>query len=92
LLDLNDSLPEDISYPITFEIISHRYTTRAKNTILQVFPSTQLPMIDEERQYKYGQFGYGKFVYNKLDIAELKDFFTNEIDAIFKNKVIKYII
>jgi spore photoproduct lyase len=92
LLDLNSSLPEHISYPLTFEIISHRYTTRAKNTILQVFPETELPMNDEERQYKYGQFGYGKFVYNKLDIAELKEFFSNEIEAIFKNKVIKYII
>lgn len=92
LLDLNSSLPQDILYPITFEIISHRYTTRAKNIILQAFPSTSLPMNDEERIYKYGQFGYGKFVYSKEQIGEIKEFFNGEIESIFKNKIIKYII
>lgn len=46
--------------PITFEVISHRYTTRAKNVINEVFPDNTLPMNDDERKYKYGQFGYGK--------------------------------
>lgn len=92
LLDLNSSLPRDILYPITFEVISHRYTTRAKNTILEVFPNTELPMNDEERIYKYGQFGYGKFTYNKQEIEEIKNFFNGAIDSIFKNKIIKYII
>lgn len=92
LINLNNSLPKNILHPITFEIISHRYTTRAKNIILEVFPNTQLPMNDEERTYKYGQFGYGKFVYTKEQLAEIKEFFTNEINSIFKNKIIKYII
>jgi len=92
LLDLSSSLPKDTLHPITFEVISHRYTTRAKNIILEVFPSTGLPMNDEERNYKYGQFGYGKFVYSKQDIEEVKDFFNKEIDSIFENKIIKYII
>lgn len=92
LLDLNNSLPKDILYPITFEVISHRYTSRAKNIILEVFPNTGLPMNNEERAYKYGQFGYGKFVYSKEDIQEIKEFFSNEIESIFKNKIIKYII
>lgn len=92
LLDLNNSLPKDILHPITFEVISHRYTSRAKNVILEVFPSTELPMKDEERTYKYGQFGYGKFVYSKEQIAEMKEFFNAEIESIFANKIIKYII
>ena len=39
-------------------------------------------MIDEERKYKYGQFGYGKFVYNKEDLAEMREFFLNEIGSL----------
>ncbi|MBU5674918.1 spore photoproduct lyase [Alkaliphilus sp. MSJ-5] len=85
-------LPKDIDKPIGFEVISHRYTTKAKNTILQVFPETTLPMNDEERKYKYGQFGYGKFVYTKEELQDMKDFFQLEIDSKFKNKNIKYII
>ena len=92
LLDLNKTLPKDILEPITFEVISHRYTSRAKNVILEAFPDTALPMNDEERTYKYGQFGYGKFVYTKEQIGEIKEFFNAEINSIFKNKIIKYII
>jgi len=85
-------LPKNVNNPIGFEVISHRYTTKAKNTILQVFPQTTLPMNDEERKYKYGQFGYGKFVYTKEELQEMKDFFQLELDNKFKNKDIKYII
>lgn len=92
LLHLHDKLPEDILFPITFEVISHRYTTRAKNIILEAFPDSQLPMNDEDRTYKYGQFGYGKYVYRKEEIAEIKEFFEKEINDIFIFKEIKYII
>lgn len=92
LLDLNSKLPQDLEYPITFEVISHRYTTRAKNIILEVFPETTLPMVDEERKYKYGQFGYGKFVYSKEALQDMKEFFTDQIENIFRDKIILYII
>jgi spore photoproduct lyase len=92
LLQLKNSLPVKIKHPITFEVISHRYTTRAKNIINEVFPEHQLPMEDEERSYKYGQFGYGKFVYPKEMLADMAEFFKNEINDIFDYKEIKYII
>lgn len=94
LLKLNASLPGQIMHPVTFEIISHRYTTRAKNVITDIFPDNSLPMNDEERSYKYGQFGYGKYVYPKESLAELNSFFQKEIADIFKNRdiEIKYII
>lgn len=76
-----------------FEIISHRFTTRAKNNILEVFPDTDLPMDEEtDRKYKYGQFGYGKFVYNKEKLEEMKDFFTEHINLLFPYSKIDYII
>ncbi len=93
LLDmLYNTLPKEIEESIGFEIISHRYTTKAKNTIVQIFPQTTLPMKDEERKFKYGQFGYGKYVYTKEQLQEMKDFFTEELNNKFKNKDIKYII
>lgn len=49
-------------------------------------------MDDENRKYKYGQFGYGKYVYTKEELAEMKDFFQNEIKLVFPNSIIKYII
>lgn len=92
LLNLHEKMPKDLKHPVIFEVISHRYTTRAKNIILEVFPETTLPMSDEERTYKYGQFGYGKFVYTKEQLLEMKEFFQTEIESIFENNVIKYII
>ena len=92
LLQLKSQLPKEISHPITFEVISHRYTTRAKNIINEVFPGNTLPMTDEERTYKYGQFGYGKFVYPKESLAYMKEFFKKNLEEIFPYAEIKYII
>lgn len=92
LKHLRNSIPDNLSHPLTFEVISHRYTTRAKNVIMEVFPDNQLPMTDEERSYKYGQFGYGKYVYSKEQIQEIVQFFQEQINAIFDYKEIKYII
>ena len=75
-----------------FEVISHRYTTKAKNRILEIFPETTLPMEDEDRKFKYGQFGYGKYVYNKEQLTQMKDFFLFEIKKVFPNGIIKYVI
>ncbi len=74
LMELAEKLPNNLKFPITFEIISHRYTTTAKNRILQVFPESELPMKDEERKFKYGQFGYGKYVYDAEVVNEIKEF------------------
>lgn len=92
LLKLSIKIPDDLSFPITFEIISHRYTTIAKNRIYQVFPESKLPMNDEDRKFKFGQFGYGKYVYQKESLEEIKRFFTENIEKLFGNKKIKYII
>jgi len=92
LLKLRDILPTNLKYPVTFEIISHRYTMTAKNRINQVFPDNKLPMNEEDRKFKYGQFGYGKYVYPKEDLDDIKQFFSKEIEELFENKEVKYII
>lgn len=89
---IKERLPEGFDGKIMFEVISHRYTTKAKNRILEIFEDTTLPMNDEERKFKYGQFGYGKYVYTKEELSDMKEFFKNEIESIFENNEIKYII
>lgn len=92
LLEINKMLPGNLKYPITFEVISHRYTTVAKDRIMQIFPDTTLDMKEEERKFKYGQFGYGKYLYPPESLNEIIEFFQKEIDEIFQHKEIKYII
>ena len=81
---IKNKLPHDFNKQIIFEVISHRYTTRAKNIINEVFP--------DDRKFKYGQFGYGKYVYSKEELTDMKEFFMKEIKDIFPNSVIKYVI
>lgn len=92
LFKLRRKLPENLKYPVTFEVISHRYTTVAKNRILEIFPESKVPMKEEERKFKFGQFGYGKYLYPKESLDEIKEFFKEEIEALFDNKEVKYII
>ncbi|MDF2675211.1 MAG: spore photoproduct lyase, splB [Clostridiales bacterium] len=82
---LRDSQP-------TFEVITHRFTKRAKDQILNTFPQTELPMNEEVRKFKYGQFGYGKYVYKDEDIDEVKIFFKENLGKYFKQENIRYII
>ena len=89
---LKDELPEKREHPLYFEVITHRYTSRAKEQIEQIFPENQLPMNDEERQFKYGQFGYGKFVYKKEDMQDVKAFFQQKLKEAFPECDIKYIV
>lgn len=85
-------IPKNYSHKIFFEVISHRYTITAKNKILEIFPKTTLPMNEDNRTFKYGQFGYGKYMYSKTDLQEIKKFFTEKISNLFSKESIKYII
>lgn len=77
---------------LTFEIITHRFTKRAKNNILDLYPHTQLPLDETERMFKYGQFGYGKYIYPKEEMKELKDFLTEELNLRFPTAAIEYFV
>ncbi|WP_321994461.1 spore photoproduct lyase [Clostridium butyricum] len=90
--NIKSKLHSEFNEQIIFEVISHRYTTKAKNRILEIFPETTLPMNDEDRKFKYGQFGYGKYIYTKDQLAEIKEFFIFNIKEIFPNSIIKYVI
>lgn len=84
------ALPENIK--VDFEIILHRYTTRAKNNILERNSESLLPMDEEDRVYKYGQFGYGKYIYPKDIYDTAERLFRETIPQYFPYGTIKYIV
>lgn len=93
LQEIHHTLDGSGRHDLHLEIISHRFTRRAKSNILEVFPETGLPMDeDDSRKYKYGQFGYGKFVYQKEKFEEIKAFFADRIEALFPAAEIEYMI
>ncbi|HHW08190.1 MAG TPA: spore photoproduct lyase [Clostridia bacterium] len=77
---------------LTFELISHRFTAAAKKRILEVFPDTTLPLEEENRKFKFGQFGYGKYVYPPAVMEEIKSFFHREIEHHFPRAKIAYLV
>ena len=92
LLELQRQLANHSNKEIHFEIISHRFTARAKKNINEVFPENDLPMDEEQRKYKYGQFGYGKYVYHKEQLEDMDVFFRERLTKVFPHAVIHYVI
>jgi spore photoproduct lyase len=76
----------------SFELITHRFTSRAKKNILTLFPETDLPMDEKDRKYKYGQFGYGKYVYGGDVFTQTKDLFYPLVDRLFINGEVQYLV
>jgi DNA repair photolyase len=90
---LTGSSPVDWSPDkLSLEFITHRFTVRAKSNILKIFPETSLPMAEDSRKYKFGQFGYGKYIYQQNEMDELKDFFLNLTNKHFPGAGIEYFI
>ena len=89
---LDEQLPLEARTDLTFELISHRFTKRAKNNILELFPQTTLPLEEEDRKYKYGQFGYGKYIYKELEMNEMKNYMKAEIAEFFPQATVDYFV
>lgn len=77
---------------LTFELIQHRYTKTAKNTILRRYPKTKLSMDDEKRRVKWGRYGKFKYIYPQDTEKEMKEFFQKEILAAFPQGEILYFV
>ncbi len=82
--------PELYRQELTFELIQHRFTSAAKELIVQRFPNTKLNMEEENRILKWGRFGRYKFVYPKEQAQNLKEYLSSLITARFPKAEIKY--
>jgi spore photoproduct lyase len=89
---LNRQLPQAARSNISFEFISHRFTKRAKHQILDLFPQTTLPMDEEARRFKYGQFGYGKYLYQENTMANLKEYMFAQTKQYFPEAKVEYFV
>ncbi len=78
--------------PTTFELITHRFTPKAKQTIRGIFPGTTLPLDETRRRWKMGQFGYGKYLYRAEEMEEVRSFFEERIAALFPEAKILYLV
>lgn len=90
--ELADKLPAAAQTDLTFELITHRFTKRAKANILSVFPNTLLPLEEGDRKIKFGQFGYCKYIYDKAAVTELKNFMQQNIEQYFPRATIDYFV
>jgi len=91
-LGILETIKDVIKGDVIFEVISHRFTKRAKENIISIFPKTLLPMEEELRRFKFGQFGYGKYIYKDEEINDYKNFFKDNIKKLFGDNSINYII
>lgn len=91
-LNLQSGLARVAKEPLTFEIITHRYTARAKKNIMDIFPKNNLPMDDSQRQLKYGQFGYTKYLYPKEEMKNINQIFEGLVEKYLPNSKIEYFV
>lgn len=90
---LAEGLGPHAAEPITFELIQHRFTPKAKRVILQAYPKTRLPLDEAERQLKAGKYpGAGKYVYPKDEAKELEQVLTQAISARFPAAAVTYFV
>ncbi|HEY8345441.1 MAG TPA: spore photoproduct lyase [Bacillota bacterium] len=75
---------------LTFELISHRFTARAKKIIMERFPRTTLEMDETKRKLKWGKYGYGKYMYPLEQLEKLKSYMIREITSTFPEAEIEY--
>ena len=77
---------------LTFELIQHRYTKAAKNTILQRYPKTKLIMDEEDRKIKWGRYGRFKYVYKPETVGAFQQLFEEGIHTFFPQAEIAYFV
>lgn len=90
--ELQSALASGVPADLTFEFITHRFTARAKTNILDVFPETELPMDEEGRRFKFGQFGYGKYVYPQDVFTGVKEHMYQLAAGYFPQARVEYFV
>lgn len=90
--EMKEALRVPEGHDMTMELITHRFTPKAKALILERFPESDLPMEESERRWKYGQFGYGKYLYPADPMRQAEAFFEQEIAERFPAAQVPYFV
>ncbi|MDV7199308.1 hypothetical protein R4172_17315 [Rhodococcus kroppenstedtii] len=80
LADLAAAVADVPDLDLTAEIITHRFTPASKDVLLGWYPATKLEMDEDARSAKRSKFGGVKYVYPKDVMAEMRSWFTAELD------------
>jgi spore photoproduct lyase len=80
----------DFDCDLTFELITHRFTPRSKETLLEWYPQTKLDMEESTRKIKRNKFGGTKYVYDADVMKTLRHFFERELSRRFPKATILY--
>ena len=75
---------------LSFELITHRFTARAKNIIRERFPGTRLDLDETGRRRKYGRYGLVKYIYSQSDYSELQKNILAALGRFFPKAEIEY--
>ncbi len=67
-----DDIPD---VDLTVECITHRFTPRSKDVLLDWYPRTKLELHEELRSIKRGKYGSVKHVYPRPVMSELRSWF-----------------
>jgi spore photoproduct lyase len=78
--DVAATLADVPDVDLTAEIITHRFTPASKEVLLGWYPNTRLEMDEDSRTQKRSKFGGVKFVYPKATMAEMRTWFTTELE------------
>lgn len=83
---LRQTLDKPDNSELRFELIMHRFTTKAKNIIQARYPETKLDFSLNNREHK----GFGKYVYDAETAEELKSFISSKIGEYFPLGKVEY--
>jgi len=75
---------------LTAEVITHRFTPKSKDVLLEWYPRTKLEMDEELRSPKRGKFGGVKYVFPKETMSEMRAWFTDALDELLPEAQLLY--
>lgn len=77
---------------LTFEAVTHRFTPRARDLIDSRHARVGLPLTEQGRVWRMGQFGYGKYIYQPDTLSDVKDFFGRRVESVFPGATLEYVV
>lgn len=80
----------DFECDLTFELITHRFTSKSKETLETWYPNSKLDMDESTRSLKRNKFGGSKYVYDSDTMKTMRRFFEQEISKRFSQAKILY--
>jgi len=77
---------------LTVEVVTHRFTPRARDLIESRHAAAGLPLTEARRAWRMGQFGYGKYVYDAETMAAIRRALPEMIAAHLPHAELLYIV